>query len=277
MPDTRSTEPFLSGLAPLRTALAVARLAAFLGLIIVLLPAHLVLWLGFGSMYMPHFFHRCCVRIFGIRVDVTGREYLSLRPAIYMCNHISYLDIIVLGSLAEFVFVAKSDVADWPLFGFLARMQNTVFIRRKASGIDGACREISDRLARGYPVIIFPEGTSTDGRAVVPFKSALFSMFEAGEGAVSCPVVPLCIRLHSIEGRAAEPGESETGPRATYGWYGDMTLVPHLWRFAKAWRTRVEVMAAPPVTVADFPSRKEMARALHDVISGLLARPASPN
>lgn len=268
------TKPFMGDLRVLRVCLAAGRIAAFLGLIVLLTPFHLVMWGGVRSMVVARFFHRLCRFVFGIRVRVEGGENLAVRPAVFVCNHISYLDIIVLGSLADFVFVAKSDVADWPLFGVLARMQDTVFIRRTASGVDEARAQIAHRLAHGARVVVFPEGTSTDGRDVLPFKSALFSMFVAEEGgdapAFSESVVPMCIRLAGMEGRMAADDCGGNGPRATYGWYGDMTLVPHLWRFAQSLGTHVVVLVAPPVRGSHFSGRKQMAQGTHRIVAGLL-------
>ncbi len=290
----------LSRYRAVRVVLAALRLSAFLLLIVVLTPLHLVMVATSGSMAVPRLFHKICRRIFGIRLrhiktdgqaqasaeKSQGKSSKNKNPVFYVSNHVSYLDIILLGGVFDAVFVAKSDVADWPLFGVLAKLQKTVFIRRVAQGIDEGRGMIAARLARGYSVILFPEGTSTDGRAVVPFKSALFSLFTAnaaaeraagqegtsqGEGFAETPIVPLCIRIRSVEGiKPSEHEQEDNGPRGLYGWYGDMVLVPHLWRFSQVFYTEIDLIEGAAVLPSAFASRKDMASFFHTQVSNAL-------
>ena len=137
------------------------------------------------------------------------------QAGLLVCNHLSYLDIIVLSSIRPCVFVAKRDVARWPLFGWLARSAGTIFVdrrRRLAAGV--AVDLMRDAMAGGSLVVLFPEGTSSDGSSVLPFKPALLEpALQLG-----CPVTAGAID-YSL------PGGS-VGDEVCY--WRDMTLVPHL-------------------------------------------------
>lgn len=130
--------------------------------------------------------------IFDIRVEVSGlNDHLrSQKKYLIVANHISWMDIIVIQSIKPSIFVAKSDVASWPLFGWVAQMTGTIFIKRdKVSDIKKALKKIKRRLVK-RSVCIFPEGTSTNGRYVLPFKSNLFqSSIDTNKS-----ILPLCLR-----------------------------------------------------------------------------------
>ena len=118
--------------------------------------------------------HRGCCRIAGLRVRVRGAPALS-GPTLFVANHVSYLDIVVLGSLLDAGFVAKSEVAAWPLIGWLARIGRTVFGARRAASCAGQCNALAERLSAGQSLILFAEGTSSDGGRVLPFETSLFA------------------------------------------------------------------------------------------------------
>ena len=118
----------------------------------------------------------------GFRVHTVGTNVSdpasgsgSGQPTLFLSNHVSYFDITVLGALIDGSFVAKSEVAGWPLFGMLAKLQRTVFVVRR-QGQAGAQRDaVAERLTRGENLIVFPEGTSGDGTRALPFKSSLLA------------------------------------------------------------------------------------------------------
>jgi 1-acyl-sn-glycerol-3-phosphate acyltransferase len=126
---------------------------------------------------LPVWYHRQCCRILGIAIKRRGRLSRK-RPTLFAANHVSYLDIAVLGALVRGSFVAKSEVRDWPLFGLLAKLQSTVFVERRVRRAMRHRDEMAERLAAGRNLILFPEGTSSDGNRVLPFKSALLSVAE---------------------------------------------------------------------------------------------------
>ena len=113
------------------------------------------------------------------------RHIVKNHPVIYLCNHISYLDVLVLGSMLDGCFVAKSEVASWPGFGFLAKLQKTIFIVRERRALKQSRKSIADAMQKDHDIILFPEGTSTDGWDVMQFKAGLLGIFfpdEKGAG-----------------------------------------------------------------------------------------------
>ncbi len=203
---------------------------------------------------LPVIFHRGCLRIFDIQVRVVGQPSVD-KPTLFISNHVSYLDIEVLGALIAGSFIAKSEVAGWPLFGWLAKLQETVFIDRKAK------REVAQqgetlvgRLMAGDSLILFPEGTSSDGNRVLPFKTALFAVASQRIDDRPLTVQPVSLTATALDGiplgRLLRP---------LYAWYGDMDLGPHLWQFAKLGGVTVAVEFHPPLTVDDAGSRKALA------------------
>lgn len=203
-------------------------------------------------------------RLLGLEVAARGRMCMA-SPVLYVCNHASYFDIFVLGSLVPGFFVAKAEVAGWPVLGFLARIARTVFIERKGSRSAEQRDELSRRLDRGDSLILFPEGTSNDGNRVLPFKSALFSIADRDVGQlVVQPVSIAYTRLDGMPmGRFLRP---------FFAWYGDMTLAPHLWAAIGLGLVKVEVEFHPPSTISEAGTRKHLALHCHRVISQAVTR-----
>jgi 1-acyl-sn-glycerol-3-phosphate acyltransferase len=159
------------------------RISTYLGLTLLLIPVQgaLVALKSPLAASFPRLYHRMCCRILGFRIDAKGK--LSERhPTLFVVNHVSYVDVTILGALIKGSFVAKSEVARWPLFGVLAKLQRTVFIERRVHSTAAQRGELTRRLAAGDDLILFPEGTSGDGSRVLPFKSALFSAAEGKTG-----------------------------------------------------------------------------------------------
>lgn len=235
--------------------LSFVRLLAYLAFTLPLMPVQalaVALRLDLART-LPVFYHRKCLAIMGFRVEVEG-ERLVRPPVLYVCNHASYLDITVLGSLIPGSFVAKSEVKTWPFFGWLAQLQRTVFVVRRGNHAGRQRNSIAERLNKGGNLVLFPEGTSNDGNRVLPFKSALFAAAETRIGDERVKVQPVSIaytRLNGIPiGRAFRP---------FFAWYGDMALAGHLWRVLGLGIVTVSVRFHPPVTLDDFPDRKAMA------------------
>ncbi|HXC28434.1 MAG TPA: lysophospholipid acyltransferase family protein [Stellaceae bacterium] len=213
---------------------------------------------------LPRFYHRVCCRILGYDVRQIG-EPVSPHPVLFASNHVSYTDITVLGSLIPGSFVAKSEIAGWPFFGWLAKLQRSVFVDRQVRSTARQRDAIAERLAAGDALILFPEGTSSDGIFVLPFKSALFSVVFNKEQAITVQPVSLAYtRLDGMPiGRRLRP---------FFAWYGDMDLAPHLWRLLGLGRIEAVVEFHPPVMVADFASRKELAEFCYQRISRGVSR-----
>lgn len=248
------------GAGSVASVMAWLRLAGFVALVVVLVPVLVLLRLTRQPIAeaMPQFFHGLLVRLVGIRVRVRG-SMIDARdgqgPILYVSNHSSYLDIPVLGSVLDAYFVAKSEVASWPFFGTMARLQNTVFIERR-QGKAGAQRDIlRATLEDGHSLILFPEGTSSDGMRTLPFKSSLLAITEQplanGQFVRVQPVSALCTEINGMPiGRSWRP---------FYAWFGDMTLVKHVWRVFKIGHFTIDIIFHDPVKIDDFGSRKLLA------------------
>jgi 1-acyl-sn-glycerol-3-phosphate acyltransferase len=234
----------------------------------------------------PHRYHKFLCKLFGIRVTAIGQP-VEGQGVLIVANHTSYFDILVFSSVAQVSFVARADVINWPLFGTLAKLQETVFVERARRSQTGEARDqIRDRLLAGDTLVLFPEGTSDDGNCVLPFKSALMGAVEAKIGTDEkgterhVPVQPVSISYVGLHGL---PMGRENRP--LFAWYGDMELVPHLWEALKAGPLDVVVEFHPPMTVDTAGGRKALAVAAETVVrhgqmralAGLTGRqPVSP-
>lgn len=208
---------------------------------------------------MPIRYARALCTLLGIRVETFGRPCRE-KGVLLAANHTSYLDMPVLAAVIPVSFVAKSEVAKWPLFGTLSGLVRTVFVERERRTKAGLQRDrIRERLEQGGTIVLFPEGTSSDGNRVLPFKSALLSSADAmvleDDGrkrpVLVQPVSVAYTRLHGMPmGRELRP---------FFAWYGDMELVPHLWEAFCLGPIDVMVHYHPPLTVDRFPSRKDLA------------------
>ncbi len=243
--------------------LRVTRIVLYVGLTLPLMPVQAVAVLLNLKLArtLPRWYHRLTCRIMGIRLVFEGKP-VEADPALYVINHTGYLDIEILGAALEASFIAKADVADWPWFGWLAKLQRSVFIERTRAAAGSHRNAIVERFDQGDRLILFPEGTSSDGNHVLPFKSSLFSVAEYRRNGVPIPVQPVAVaytRLDGIPlGRALRP---------FFAWYGDMDLAPHLWTAMGMGSLTVELTFFPPVTIDQFASRKELAAHCYRLIS----------
>jgi 1-acyl-sn-glycerol-3-phosphate acyltransferase len=237
------------------STLRVGRAAAYLAWTIVLMPVQaLGLLLGCGWVEtFPRFYHRWCCRILGLRVRRIGRPVAD-RPALFVANHVSYLDIEVLGSVIAGSFIAKAEVARWPLFGWLAKLQRSVFIDRRLRSVAAQQKSIAERLAGRDALILFPEGTSGDGNRLLPFKSALFSVAEGRAADRPIAVQPVSVAYTRLDGMPIG-----RGLRPFFAWYGDMTMAPHLWTVLGLGIIEIVVEFHRPTSLAECGSRKRLA------------------
>jgi len=171
-------------------------------------------------------YYRLLARLLRLRVHVAG-EPLRGRPVLFVSNHVSWLDIIAIGSIQPVAFVAKSEVRKWPLVGITAEMQRTVFVERaKRHQTGDAVAQMVDRLAHGTPVVLFAEGTSSDGNRVLPFRSALLGAVEMAAkdgGAAELTIQPMAVAYTATQGI---PMGRQHRPLAA--WYGDLDFMPHI-------------------------------------------------
>src|SRR5262249_55574771 len=148
---------------------------------------------------LPVFYHRCCCRILGLHIRVIGSP-TPRRPVLFAANHVSYTDITVLGAVIPGSFIAKAEVAQWPFFGWLAKLQRSVFVDRQVRNTAVHRDAIRARLASGDALILFPEGTSGDGNRVLPFRTALFAAAQHGDGSRPVIVQPVSLAYTRLDG-----------------------------------------------------------------------------
>lgn len=230
---------------------------AFIAGLAVLLPPRLVtnaIWPGRSSWLSTAF---CRVLLWGLGLRVTTRDGLA-DSTLIVANHVSWTDIIVLGSIRPLVFVAKSEVKDWPVLGLLARLNGTVFIRRgERHAAQAQIAAVAQALTTG-PVVLFAEGTTGNGEDVLPFHSTLFAV---AEGASVQPVAldyrPRKRRWHA-------------GERAAFAWDGDKTFWPHLLLVAGGEPIDCSMTAHAPLAM-NKGERKEVARQCREIIASAIS------
>lgn len=204
---------------------------------------------------ITQFVCRMVLVIMGLPVTVRGARMTG--PGAVVANHTSWLDIFVLNSRKTIYFVSKAEVSGWPGIGWLARATGTVFINRDRREAQAQTEMFEDRLLQGHRLLFFPEGTSTDGLRVLPFKTTLFAAFFSDKLRHRMQVQPVSVVYH------APPG---THPQF-YGWWGDMDFGPSLLRIlAQRRQGSVVLEYHPPLRVDDFANRKSLARALETLV-----------
>ncbi len=250
------------------TTLRIWRLAAFLAWTLPLMPVQ-----AFGLALrckwvaeFPRFYHRNACRVLGLKVRQIGHP-VSARPVLFVSNHVGYLDIAVLGSLIPGSFVAKNEVARWPLIGWLAKLQRSVFVDRQVRSTAQQRDAIGDRLDAKDALILFPEGTSGDGNHVLPFKSSLFSVVFNRQTDAPIMVQPVSVAYTRLDGLPIG-----RRLRPFFAWYGDMSLSPHAWRVLGLGTIEVEVEFHAPTTVAEWRSRKELSQFCYERVSNGVGR-----
>ncbi len=235
----------------------VARLAAFLVMTAALFPLFLSgrllrHWLGHAVTF--HFsiargWSRLTLRLCGLRHVVRGTP---VRAGALVANHSSWLDIPSLRAVKLIYFVSKSEVRDWPVVGYITHACGTIFIERRRSEAKRQEQTLRERIAADQLLCFFPEGTSTDGLRVLPFKSSLFSVFFLDHEGADLLVQPVTVRY--------EPPPGAGLPASFYGWWGDMYFGAHVWAvMSRSFGGRAEVIFHDPVNPRDFPDRKALA------------------
>jgi 1-acyl-sn-glycerol-3-phosphate acyltransferase len=219
--------------------------------------------------YLPRIWHRIVCFWFGIRIHVHG-GLESRRPLMLASNHSSWMDILVLSAIADVAFIAKSEVRDWPIFGLFARLQKSVFIEREQKRKTGdQVNEIADRMAGGEIMVLFPEGTTSDGNRLLDVKSSLFgaaaaALPKAPEGIVYVqPVAVGYTRVYGVPmGRYYRP---------VAAWPGDIELLPHLKGILACGAIDVDVCFGEAVEYRADTNRKQVSATVADRIRSMLS------
>jgi 1-acyl-sn-glycerol-3-phosphate acyltransferase len=211
---------------------------------------------------------QCCyggiLRIIGIRLSVQG-QMSNARPLLLVSNHVSYLDVIIMGSQPGVRFTPKSEIARWPLVGFICRLCECVFIDRRPEQVQEMGGRVQAALEGGAVISLFPEATTGDGLHLLPFKSGFFSLAEKGAGEKPLLVQPVAIAYTRL---CRLPIDRTQWPQLA--WYGDMDLAPHLLNLLTLGAIDAELTYLPPLSMAECGDRKQMAKAAQDAIAQAL-------
>lgn len=210
---------------------------------------------------LPSTFFRTVARIMNLKVLTRG-EPLADRACLYVSNHVSWLDIIVLSCVTPMSFIAKKEVASWPLFGTLATVGRSIYVdRERRHDVGRSLGVMRERLNADEIVTLFPEGTSSDGNRVLPFRSALMAAAEVKVRELPVPVQPITVAytgIHGIPlGRVRRP---------IFAWYGNINLASHVLGVALTGPFEATVMFHRPTHIGHFRNRKELARHCEETI-----------
>lgn len=240
-----------------------AKMVGFFGMTVPLMPVQAALLRAWpaGARRFPHWYHKRVCRLLGVRVRVEG-ELARGRPVLLIANHASWLDIPVISAAAPVSFVAKKEVATWPFVSWLAKLQRTVFVdRERRSSVGDTAGEMIDRLAAGDAIVLFPEGTSSDGNRVLPFKTSLLAAAKPTRAAPRDTDKPQPVVQTLALAYTHQYGLTlDRGHRHLVGWYGDMDLPSHVWALVEACPIDVTVKLGPPIPLDEFTDRKALAR-----------------
>lgn len=223
---------------------------------------------GRGKVWFARVYWSAMCRLMGLSIRVIGprldREATGGRPVVYVSNHSSWLDILVLGGRIDACFISKEEVGTWPVIGWIARLGRTVYVRRQRASTGRERDDMRERLAGGDNLILFPEGTSSDGSRVLPFRSAFLSIAELpvtadGKPPLVQPVSLVYDRLGYLPaGRSSRP---------LFAWYGDMDIGSHFWRLAQHRGLRATVLLHAPLDPSRFASRKALSQAVWTTVA----------
>jgi len=205
--------------------------------------------------------------VLGIKVKLVSGDLIEKGQNYFIIgNHLSYLDVILVGCKKPGLFVAKKEVKYWPLLGQLAWLAGSIFVDRSQKGPTANrpyIGQIAEYLKKGLTILVFPEGTSSNGEGVLPFKKAIFSSPILAE----TPILPITLRYTSVNKQPFCPAN-----RDLVTWHSDMTFVDHFWGVLNLKGFEVEVIINPPIVEKPldnnnvFPQAKELSEKLHDVI-----------
>lgn len=224
-----------------------------------LLGLYLLVASALGARREPvvRWWHGCLLGIMGVQVRLHGQ--LPAQAGLVVSNHVSWLDIPVIGSLMECHFVSKAEVARWPMIGRLARIGGTEFHQRGGGGARRLIQRLVRRLIADQRIVIFPEGTTTDGTSVRRFQPRLFAAAIEAE----CSITPLVLRY------GPAPAQATDAP-----YIGDDVFFAHLWRLLRHRHITVDVTCLPSIAATEVAGgdRDHLASTCQQQIAEVIAR-----
>lgn len=209
--------------------------------------------------------YRGMLRIIGLKLSIDG-EPAAARPMLVVSNHVSYLDILVLGAAMPIRFTPKQEIASWPVIGSICRLLGCLFVERDARALMKSRAAIASALGAGDAVCVFPEATTGNGKELLPFRPAFFSLELPENDARSLTLQPVAICYTHIW---KLPIDTQQWPEIA--WYGDMDLLPHVWNMLKNGGISVCLSFLPPIGMAAL-DRKALAQQCHDAIESRIER-----
>lgn len=237
---------------------------------LILLPFYLLAMLFRDNIarYIPIIWHKVACWCLGLTIKQRGFPSKK-QPLMIAANHSSWIDILVLGSRIPLVFIAKADMKSWPIFGFLAKLQRSIFVDRfKRSKTKEQVGEIAARMKHGDVVVLFPEGTTSDGNYVLPFKSALFGAVQQAQDDIADH--ELFIQPVSIAYLTSHGIPLHRSHRSLASWPGDVELLPHLKNIILEGSIGIEITYAEPIKYTKDMKRSEIAKQCEDAVRSCL-------
>ena len=224
-------------------------------LICIPIQALLILVPGSAKNSFAQAYHRTLCWLIGLKLQVVGHP--TAGATLFVSNHTSWLDVLVLGAVLDARFVSKAEVATWPLIGWVARLGRCVFVSRSRTRTGDEADDMANRLRGGEGLILFPEGTTSDGTRVLPFRSSFFSV--ATHASQVQPVTVVYDRMGFLPACRRD--------RPLFAWYGDMETASHAWRLLRRTGTRATVVMHESFAPAALPNRKIMASEVGRIVS----------
>jgi len=245
------------------------KLAAILLASVALMPVQWVLMRftrGRAAFVLPRFWFGCLRRALGIRVEVVGTPR-DVGGTVFVGNHVSHFDIVLLGSLLRARFIAKDDMQRWPGMHFVGELAQTLYISRRSRDAASVAAAVAAQMRPDHDMVLFAEGTTSSGEQVAPFKSSLFSLFLGPQATgPAWTLQPFTLDIRAVDGRALSTG----GDRDGYAFHGGMQAGAHVKRFLRLSGAVVRVTFHPPIAIPPSADRKVLAAQVHDIVlSGL--------
>lgn len=245
---------------------ALVRAVFFVLVTCVLVPVQLVWMALFSLVRLPkrqspivRLWYRLVLKLLAAEITVINRSKLRKGQKIFLGNHVSYVDILCLGAAFDCFFVAKADVAGWPVFGFLSKVGGTIFISRARAAVKKQVDRMRRHVQAGQSLFLFPEGTSTNGFEVLPFKSSLLHVMEMPKSPVAQPVT---IQYTHLNGRRIDTQDQMD----RLAWYADMTLTPHLWALLGQKSFKAKITLHQALALGEDMNVKQLIQAAHEAV-----------
>jgi 1-acyl-sn-glycerol-3-phosphate acyltransferase len=224
-----------------------------------LLGTSLVVLLALSAALRGHRVRRCVKLFFFhattrlLRMHIRVEGTLAPAPALTIANHCSYVDVMLLGTLGDVRFTPKDDVRRWPLLGTMVQAFDVIFVSRSRTDSKTMHTTFHTALQGGSRLCVFAEGTTSNGRTLKPFKASLFHLAEQWQGETPLAVQPLVVRYESVDGLPMGDAQWDT-----IAWYGDDTLIAHLWRLCGVRDVRATILCLPPLYLHAGENRKQL-------------------